>query len=560
MRENLPVTNKEVMMEEGSVIVSRTDTRGIIQFMNKDFLDIAGFEEDELMKKPHNLIRHPDMPPEAFEDMWKDLKAGLPWSGYVKNRTKSGDHYWVYANAMPVQEKGETTGYISIRSRPNREVLKIVEPIYKLFREGKAKHLSIEHGRVIEHTRKARINRWLETVGSKFVLTSVVLCLPTALLAAVSIAHDPTISWTATCLSILLGSLVFAYKATSYSRRALTKKIDYLNNCLNSIMGGNYETEVNTSNDELFNIMVTVQALQAKLAYGELEKKELDRQKKIMQEKMADDFEGSVKSIVSMVAAASTELSHTAESMSKMASDSSCKASDANQEAGSTSQNVQTVASAAEELSASVNEITQQIQRTKDLVNDSMQKAQAADEIAKKLTEATQKVENAMEMISNVAGQINLLALNATIESARAGEHGKGFAVVASEVKNLASQTDKMVNDIQLVTKEMNEAATSIVSALTDISTSTSSITETTSSVASAVEQQSAATNEIAQNMQIASNGVQVISTSLGDVMNSATQAGESSAEMVHASKDLSVQAEKLRHEVEEFLNRVRAG
>jgi PAS domain S-box-containing protein len=101
MRDNGPVTQREVVMRDDMIIVSRTDEKGRIQFINEDFLEIAGFTKEELIGQPHNIIRHSDMPPEAFEDMWRDLKAGKPWNGFVKNRIKNGDHYWVEANAMP---------------------------------------------------------------------------------------------------------------------------------------------------------------------------------------------------------------------------------------------------------------------------------------------------------------------------------------------------------------------------------------------------------------------------------------------------------------------------
>ncbi len=119
MRDNGPVTQHEVFMADGSVIVSRTDDKGRILFVNQDFVDISGYTREELIGQPHNVIRHRDMPPEAYKDLWDDIQAGKPWSGYVKNRTKNGDHYWVQANAMPVTENGKVTGYISIRSKPS---------------------------------------------------------------------------------------------------------------------------------------------------------------------------------------------------------------------------------------------------------------------------------------------------------------------------------------------------------------------------------------------------------------------------------------------------------
>ena len=93
MRRNLPVTQREYPLRDGMTIVSRTDPQGRISVVNADFIEASGFAEAELMGQPHNLVRHPDMPPQAFEDMWRTLRGGRPWTGLVKNRRKDGDHY-----------------------------------------------------------------------------------------------------------------------------------------------------------------------------------------------------------------------------------------------------------------------------------------------------------------------------------------------------------------------------------------------------------------------------------------------------------------------------------
>src|SRR3989338_472054 len=150
MRSNLPVTQNEVVLRDDQVIVSRTDLKGQITYINRDFLDISGFSEAELLGQPHNIVRHPDMPVEAFEDLWRTLKAGRPWTGYVKNRCKNGDYYWVLANATPIRENGQVTGYMSVRSAPARAVVAEVERVYRLFKEGKQGNLRIQDGGVVK--------------------------------------------------------------------------------------------------------------------------------------------------------------------------------------------------------------------------------------------------------------------------------------------------------------------------------------------------------------------------------------------------------------------------
>ncbi len=151
MRNNQPVTQIEYILRDNQSPISRTDAKGRITFANADFCETSGYAEEELMGKAHNLVRHPDMPEEAFADMWRDLPTGKTWTGLVKNRRKNGDFYWVLANVSPIWENGQITGYASVRMKPERETIAPVEALYKRFREGRAKGLRIEHGNVV-HT------------------------------------------------------------------------------------------------------------------------------------------------------------------------------------------------------------------------------------------------------------------------------------------------------------------------------------------------------------------------------------------------------------------------
>ena len=154
MRVNEPVTNREIEMDDHALIVSKTDLAGRITFFNRTFLEISGYNEKELMGAPHNILRHPHMPSEAFEDLWKTVKAGWPWEGLVKNRTKSGDYYWVRANVTPLTENGEQIGYISVRTKASRTEIAAAEALYKTMRErpsAKTK-MKIKRGQVTNDT------------------------------------------------------------------------------------------------------------------------------------------------------------------------------------------------------------------------------------------------------------------------------------------------------------------------------------------------------------------------------------------------------------------------
>jgi len=138
MKINMPVTNQEIQMKKGGILVTRTDLKGIITDCNDEFISISGYARDELIGVSHNIVRHPDMPPAAFEDLWTTVKALNPWQGIVKNRAKSGDYYWVEANVLPVFKNGKVDGYLSVRRAPSREKIEKAEQLYQLLNAGKA--------------------------------------------------------------------------------------------------------------------------------------------------------------------------------------------------------------------------------------------------------------------------------------------------------------------------------------------------------------------------------------------------------------------------------------
>lgn len=274
--------------------------------------------------------------------------------------------------------------------------------------------------------------------------------------------------------------------------------------------------------------------------------------------RIAQAFEDRVKGIIEAVTTSASGLSETANDMAGFVSQSTRTAREASDSASLTSQNMQSVAAAAEEMAVTIQEISSQIQRTNQFIGDSVQRARGAEEHATSLKDASKKVRDVTKLIAEIAGQTNLLALNATIEAARAGGAGKGFAVVATEVKNLASQTDKSIQDIERVIAEMTDATEGVVSALSGIKTAVDKIYETSSGIASAVEEQSATVNDIVKNMQTASSGTVQVSQNISTVTKLSGEASQSSQQVLVAANDLSKRAEQLDLEVASFLSEVR--
>ena len=134
----MPVTQHELDFKDTMQIVSKTDLKGVITYVNRDFLDVSGFTEEELMGASQNIVRHPDMPPEAFADLWNTVKSGKPWIGIVKNRCKNGDHYWVEAIVSPYAENGQMAGFISVRKKASRQQIEGAMRYHQKLREGKS--------------------------------------------------------------------------------------------------------------------------------------------------------------------------------------------------------------------------------------------------------------------------------------------------------------------------------------------------------------------------------------------------------------------------------------
>src|SRR6516162_642285 len=269
-------------------------------------------------------------------------------------------------------------------------------------------------------------------------------------------------------------------------------------------------------------------------------------------------FDTVASTVLDGVASASTELSKTAESMTKLANQTSQQASASATAAEQTSANVQTVASATEGMAASIQEISRQVGRSSEIASKAVQEAQQTTGAVRSLADAAGRINGVVSLIKEIANQTNLLALNATIEAARAGDAGKGFTVVASEVKALASQTARATEEIARQIASVQTATQGTVAAIEGVGHTIAAINEIAASVASAIEEQTATTGEITRNVQQAAQGTEQVSGNIVQVTQAAGQTGTAATRVLGASNQLSQQAETLRHEVETFLAGIR--
>jgi methyl-accepting chemotaxis protein len=277
------------------------------------------------------------------------------------------------------------------------------------------------------------------------------------------------------------------------------------------------------------------------------------------QVKLAENFETQVMGVVNAVSSAATQMQNSAQSLSATSEQTSQQAQAVSAAAEEASSNVQTVSSASEELASSIQEISRQVSESSRISSEASQEAARTNQQVEGLKAAADKIGEVVQIISDIAEQTNLLALNATIEAARAGDAGKGFAVVANEVKSLANQTAKATDEIRAQIGQIQSETGAAVDAIKGISTTIERINEIAQSVASAVEEQGAATQEIARNVQEASTGTMEVTRNISGVSQAASETGEGSNEVLSAASELSTQSERLRGEVDGFLQEIRA-
>jgi methyl-accepting chemotaxis protein len=368
--------------------------------------------------------------------------------------------------------------------------------------------------------------------------------------------------------AMLLAGIVLVLISFWIAFRRIVGPLNLMTGTMSKLAGGDKTVEIpaRDSKDEIGEMAGAVQVFKDSMietdrlrAEQEGLKQQAEIDKKTMLNKLADDFDKSVRGSLDTLASAATEMRATSQSMSATAEETSAQATTVAAAAEQASANVQTVATATEELSSSVAEIGRQVSESTKIAGKAVDEASRTNVTVKGLSEAAQKIGDVVKLISDIASQTNLLALNATIEAARAGEAGKGFAVVASEVKSLANQTAKATEEISAQVAAMQSATSEAVQAIQSIGGTIGTINEIATTIASAVEEQGAATQEIARNVQEAAQGTGQVSSNIVGVNQAAAETGAASSQVLASAEELGKQAETLRADVGTFLANIRA-
>lgn len=433
MRKNFPITTIENKLRHDQYLISKTDLKGRITYANPAFVEISGFSRDELMGKAHNIVRHPHIPPAAFQDMWDTLHQGKPWTGIVKNRSKDGSFYWVHALVSPIFENSKVTGYASVRVRPSEAQIKAAEALYEKINNNTLKGYTLKEGLVVP-TGWRRILPWLKAPFQRSLAASMLRMvnagsLATAMMAYFAFTGGVPESYRLGVALVLVALLTIVYGYGWRIAKGMTEPLKNAALMAQQIAAGNLLLDIhhNDKDDthETGHLYFCLDVMRKGLTA------------------ISNDTHAAIQ--------ATQRVSEIIDSDNRQLAE-----------------RTENQAVSLQQTAASMEELTVTVQQNADNAREATHLAQRSMDIAHQGGSAVQDMVNTMQgihqssrqiadivtLIEGIAFQTNILALNAAVESARAGEAGRGFAVVAGEVRNLAQRSSQAAGEIKTLIED----------------------------------------------------------------------------------------------------------
>lgn len=417
MKLNTPVTQREYLLNEGTTLLSTTDTHSHITYANTAFIDASGFSEAQLVGEPHHVIRHPDMPPAAFADLWYTIQQGESWTGMVKNRRQNGDHYWVRANVTPVYQQGELTGYISVRNIPPREEIAAAETLYQQVNKNKLRGYRFYKGLVVR--------RGIFSFLSLFQRISVAARVNLGIfITALLLLTLHFTSWSAVVKNFTLVALlaVLAF----YLQAQVCRPLNIILRQMQKVVSGRRADYRHFNRVDEIGLLL----------------------------RLVNQSGLNLNSLVGDVSAQIDGIRHISQRITR-------EGESLRQRSEETSADLHQTAAAVEEIASAVRQTAETAADAMNRADETSVSATRSGDIMKKtismmqsVSQDNSKIVDIIGVIDSIAFQTNILALNAAVEAARAGESGRGFAVVAAEVRNLAQHSASAAREIQALIEQ----------------------------------------------------------------------------------------------------------
>lgn len=478
MRINVPITDHEYVLPQDEVIITRTDSDGVIEYVNAAFLRSSGFTREEVIGQPQNIVRHPDMPAAAFEDLWLTIQSGRPWSGVVKNRRKDGGFYWVLANVTPVVRDGEIAGYVSVRTHPSEAEVAAAERLYADLRR--------EHG-----------SRWRLKGGR--AIRKGILGIPGRLLGLSATGRLDAIM-AAQALMILL---VPACTATGLVAHTVGVRLGWAIAVVAALCCGVMAVYLTRN---VFAPLAQMNASALVVLAGELEHRfrECGDTHTQLLGRLLNQMNGK---LIGVLMDARRSIDKVRDASSGLAEGNANLSARTEQQASAIEQTTATlgqITDTARHNAESAKFASAEGQRTAEAASSAAEAARRSARLTDELAGHSRRISEITATIDSIAFQTNLLALNAAVEAARAGQNGRGFAVVAGEVRTLAKRSEAAAGEIKSLIDNslemMKASAEAAASAGADMSEVERSVAELTRAISEIAEASSGQSVEIAES------------------------------------------------------------